>query len=76
MVLENLEIRGRVPEFKPDNKTLSYSEFSQYDYYRNFTVGNDIDRNKISATFENGVLTLVLQKHEAVKPQKIPITVQ
>jgi HSP20 family protein len=71
-----LEIRGTVEEFKPGDKKLTYSEFTQYDYYRSFTVGNDIDRNKINATFENGVLTLVLQKLEAVKPRKITINVQ
>lgn len=78
ILIENneLEIRGKVDEFKPQNKELKYSEFTQNNYYRTFSVGNDIDRNKISATFENGVLTLVLQKHEAVKPRKIPVTVQ
>jgi len=78
ILIENneLEIKGTVNDFKPENKTLKYSEFAQYDYYRTFNVGNDIDRDKISATFENGVLTLILQKHEAVKPKKIEITVQ
>jgi len=78
ILIENndLEIRGKVNDYRPENKELKYSEFSQYNYYRTFSVGNDIDRNKISATFENGVLTLVLQKHEAVKPRKIQVTVQ
>jgi len=78
ILIENneLEIRGTVNGFKPENKELKYSEFTHNNYYRTFSVGNDIDRNKISATFENGVLTLVLQKHEAVKPRKIPVTVQ
>jgi len=78
IMIENneLEIKGRVDEFKPEKKDLKYSEFTQYNYYRTFSVGNDIDRNKISATFENGVLTLVLQKLEAVKPRKISVTVQ
>lgn len=72
---DEIEIRGEAGDFKPENKELKYSEFCQYDYYRKFTAGNDIDRQKISATFENGVLTLVLQKHEAVKPRKIAINV-
>ncbi len=72
---DELEIRGAVAPYKPENKELKYSEFSQYDYFRRFTVGNDIDREKISATFEDGVLTLVLQKHESVKPRKIEINV-
>jgi len=72
---DELEIRGAVTSYKPENQELKYSEFSQYDYFRRFTVGNDIDRDKISATFEDGVLTLVLQKHESVKPRKIAINV-
>ncbi len=72
---DELEIRGEAGTYKPENKELKYSEFSQYDYYRRFSVGNDIDRQNISATFENGVLTLVLQKHESVKPKKIAINV-
>lgn len=78
VTIENneLEIRGGVGQYKSENKELKYSEFSNYDYYRKFNVGDDIDREKISASFENGVLTLVLQKHEAVKPRKISINVQ
>jgi HSP20 family protein len=72
---DELEIRGSVDPYKPENKELKYSEFSQHDYFRRFTVGNDIDRDKISAAFEDGVLTLVLLKHESVKPRKIAINV-
>jgi HSP20 family protein len=72
---DELEIRGEAETNKPEQMELKYSEFFQYDYYRRFTVSNDIDRQKISATFENGVLTLVLQKHESVKPRKIAINV-
>ena len=69
-----LLIKANVEEFRPENKELKYSEFAQHDYYRAFTVGNDVDVNGINASFENGVLTLVLRKHEAVKPKKIAIT--
>jgi len=72
---DELEIRGEAIPYKPESKVLKYSEFSQYDYFRKFTVGNDIDRDKISASLEDGVLTLVLQKHESVKPRKIAINV-
>ncbi len=78
ILMENndLEIRGKVEAYAPAGKDPRYSEFSPCDYYRKFTIGNDIDRNKINATLESGVLTLVLQKHEAVKPKKIPIKVE
>jgi HSP20 family protein len=77
VMIENneMEIRGKVSDNSPDNMEVKYSEFSHYDFFRKFSVGNDIDRNKIEATFENGVLTLVLHKLEAVKPKKISINV-
>ena len=78
ILMENntLEIRGRVEAHEPEGRDLRYSEFSPCDYYRQFTIGSDIDRAKIDATFDSGVLTLVLHKHEAVKPRKIPIKVE
>ncbi len=70
-----LLIKAGVEEYRPEQKDLKYSEFSPHDFYRAFTVGSDVDRNGINATFENGVLTLVLQKQESVKPKKIAINV-
>ena len=71
-----LEIRGDTEKFNPENIELKYSEFSQYNYYRKYNAGNDIDRNGINDTYDNEVLTLVLQKREAVKPKKKAINVK
>lgn len=57
---------------KPEGK-CRYSEFSSMDYKRSFRIGNDIDRSKVEAKLANGVLTLLLHKHETVKPRKITI---
>lgn len=43
------------------------------EYYRTFAIGDTIDREKISAKLENGVLTLTFPKLEKVKPRKINI---
>ena len=43
------------------------------EYSRTFTLGDTIDREKIKAKLEDGVLTLTLPKHEKVKPRKIAI---
>lgn len=56
-----------------DEKKCKYSEFRAMDYRRTFRIGNDIDRSKVEAKLENGVLTLLLHKHETVKPRKINI---
>lgn len=52
-----------------------YSELAEKDYYRAFTIGDEIDRNAITAAMNNGVLRLVLPKSEKVKPKKIDIKV-
>lgn len=43
------------------------------EYNRTFTLADTIDREKISAKLDNGVLTITLPKHEKVKSKKIAI---
>jgi len=72
---EELEISGKVTNEVPEGKNLRYAEYSLHNYRRKFRIGQEIDRNSISANLENGVLTLTLAKTEAVKPRKIEISV-
>jgi len=55
------------------NENLKYAEFRAKNFSRTFRVGNDVDRNRIDAKLENGILALTLHKSEAVKPKKITI---
>jgi HSP20 family protein len=70
---DTLQIYGKAPLDCGDAEKR-YSEFSFKDYYRAFTIGEEIDREKIAASMNNGVLKLVLPKAERVKPRKIDIT--
>jgi HSP20 family protein len=45
-------------------------------YVRQLTLGDDVDESSISATYQDGVLTLTLPVSEAAKPRRIPINVQ
>ena len=67
-----LEIRGKVDASEAETDAR-YREYSLYDYFRSFNVGNDIDANRISAQTDSGVLTLTLKKREEVKPKKIEV---
>jgi len=75
ITVENNELLIEGKSVLEDNagRQIRYSEFSNMDYKRSFRIGNDIDSNKVEAKFEDGVLTLLLYKHEAVKPKKITI---
>jgi HSP20 family protein len=42
-------------------------------YYRQFTLGDGIATENISATYDNGVLSLVIPISERAKPRKIQI---
>jgi HSP20 family molecular chaperone IbpA len=67
---ETLVIRGRVkrPEVTPD-----YQEFELADYYRAFTLTEDLDSERIAATLRDGVLRLEIPKSPRVTPKKIPV---
>lgn len=42
-------------------------------YSRSITLGEDVEAEKISATHENGLLTVTLPKREQPKPRKISV---
>ena len=42
-------------------------------YQRSFTLPTEIDPNRVEASFEHGVLTLMLPKAEAVKPKQVKV---
>jgi HSP20 family molecular chaperone IbpA len=48
-------------------------EYEVGDYYRVFTISDQIDSDKISASLHGGVLTVHLPKRESVKPRKISV---
>lgn len=78
ITLENkqLVIEGHITSDRPEGMTLQYAEYNIGDYYRAFTITDDIDRDKIVAKHENGVLNLHLPKAEAAKAKKISVNVE
>ncbi len=67
-----LTIRGSFKEENGGGRKL-LDECLYGEYYRTFALGNTIDRDKITAKLDKGVLTLTLPKQEWVKPRKIAI---
>jgi HSP20 family protein len=42
-------------------------------FQRSFSLPTEIDANKVDASFENGILTLMLPKAEAVRPKQVKV---
>ncbi|MFW5734564.1 MAG: Hsp20/alpha crystallin family protein [Oceanidesulfovibrio sp.] len=51
-----------------------HMEFGGGEYRRVFTLSDDVDRQKITAHLEDGVLELVLPRAEDKKPRRIEIS--
>lgn len=50
-----------------------HREYGVGDYVRSFVVHELIDRDRVEASLDDGVLTLRLPKAEAVRPRKIQV---
>jgi HSP20 family protein len=69
-----LTIQGRIDRQEGEEEATVYREFNWGDYFRQFTISDVIDRNKITAKMDQGVLRLILPKAEKAKPQKIKVS--
>jgi HSP20 family protein len=67
-----LQIRGKVtpPATKP---RYLLNEYGVGDFYRAFSITDDVDAQKISAALKDGVLTVHLPKAEALKQRRITV---
>ena len=76
--LENdvLTLKGSQKNEVPEGCELIYQEYETGIYERSFTLSDEIDREKIKAKINNGVLKLELHKAEKAKPKKIEIKVE
>jgi len=68
-----LKVKSSVTSLHADNATLVFKELGTAGYYREFTIGEGIDRDSVDAHFDNGVLTIKLFKSEELKPRSITI---
>ena len=70
-----LTIEGEVSLPMASNLEPSHVEVQISRYQRTFTLGKELDSEKVAAEFRNGVLKLSIPKFEHAKPRKIEVQV-
>jgi HSP20 family molecular chaperone IbpA len=70
-----LTIEGEVSLPVAANVEASHAEVNLARYQRSFTLGQELDREKVAAEFKNGVLKLHIPKAEHAKPRKVEVRV-
>ena len=71
---DTLTIRGEL-QHRPEDQKYLLRERTTGRFERILTINTPIDANKVEASFDKGVLQIVLPKTEAVKPKQIKVGV-
>jgi HSP20 family protein len=69
---DELIVTGKKENSSKPQKFLN-NEIFYSGFHRHFILPNDIDKNKIDASYQDGVLKLFLHKKEEAKPKVIEI---
>lgn len=72
---DTLTIEGEVALDVPEGMDATHAEVSRPRYRRVFTLSRELDTEKVSAAFNNGVLKLTIPKAEHAQPRKIEVKV-
>lgn len=72
---DTLTIEGEVALPLPQDMEPSHAEVQLPRYQRVFTLGQELDRDKVAAEFKHGVLRLHIPKAEHAKPRRIEVQV-
>ncbi|WP_372796168.1 Hsp20/alpha crystallin family protein [Pontiella sp.] len=74
VVNNQLTIKGERKADKPaDDAVCHRSERDVGKFVRTVRLPFSVENDKVSAKYENGVLTVVMPRHEATKPKRIEI---
>ncbi|MGR9115366.1 MAG: Hsp20/alpha crystallin family protein [Gammaproteobacteria bacterium] len=73
---DTLTIEGKLKLDIPEGMEASHAEVSLPGFRRVFNLSKELDPDKISAEFKQGLLKLHIPKAEHAKPRKIAINVE
>ncbi len=76
ITLENdvLTLTGYQDTTEPEDITLLHRGYANGIFQRSFTLSTEVDREKIAARINQGVLQISLPKAEEAKPRKITVS--
>ena len=70
---EVLTIKGERKEDASTDRTYFVREFNRGSFARSFKLPKTADQSKVSATYQDGILTVEVPKREETKPRRISI---
>jgi len=70
-----LNISGKWPEITGEGLTILRRERPVGEFYRRFSIPDDVDAERIEAKFRNGILELTLPKKETEKAKTVKVEV-
>jgi HSP20 family protein len=70
---DSLRVEARIDYGKYEGLDPLYTEYNVGHFTRAFALSSQIDREKIGAELDNGVLTLTLKKAKEAMPRRIAI---
>lgn len=73
---ETLTIEGEVALEMPADMDSTHAEIGLARYRRVFSLSRELDAEKVSAEFNQGVLTLRIPKAEHAQPRRIEVSVE
>jgi HSP20 family protein len=68
-----LRVEGRIDSAKYEGMEPVYTEYNVGHWTRSFALSDRVDRERIGAQLEDGVLTLTLPKTAEARPRRIAI---
>ena len=68
-----LRVEGRIDPARYGGREPVYTEYNVGHWARSFALSDRVDRERIEARLEDGVLTLTLPKTAAARPRRIEV---
>jgi len=70
---DTLLVEGEAQLAMPESMEALHADVRSTHYRRGFTLSRELTTDKIDANLKDGVLTIRIPKHEAVRPRKIEV---